>query len=141
MDGAQSSAAIQDLIHELKKVCLNVSLLPPAEVPWFPTRLADFDHIGKRVLGAGDGIQDTDHPGFNDKEYRKRRAEIAQAALAYKVADKAIPHIEYSETEKGVWKFCYERLERLFKTNACEEFNWTIDQFKKHVGLRADAIP
>jgi len=115
--------------------------MKPKEVPWFPLRLDDFDHIGKRILGAGDGIQDTDHPGFNDKEYRMRRAEIAKAALNYKVADKSIPIIEYTQQETETWNYCYSRLENLFKTNACEEFNWTIDQFKKHVGLRADRIP
>lgn len=89
--------------------------------------MTDFDSIGKRILGAGDGIQDTDHPGFNDKEYRKRRAMITKAALDYKLDDKTIPIIEYNETEKEVWKYCYPRLLNLYKTNACEEFNWTID--------------
>ncbi len=51
-------------------------MLKSPEVPWFPTAIEDFDHIGKRILGAGDGIQDTDHPGFSDAEYRKRRADI-----------------------------------------------------------------
>jgi phenylalanine-4-hydroxylase len=125
-------------IGELQKVCLNVNILKPAEVPWFPTKLEDFDHIGKRILGAGDGIQDTDHPGFNDKAYRQRRAQIAHAALNYKVSYKSIPIIDYNDTERGVWEYCFTRLESLFKTNACEEFNWTIDQFKKHVGLRAN---
>jgi len=43
------------------------------EVPWFPTHIDDFDHIGKRCLGAGDGFEATDHPGLNDAAYRKRR--------------------------------------------------------------------
>jgi hypothetical protein len=42
-------------------------------VPWFPTKIDDFDYIGKRILGEGDGIQEADHPGFRDQEYRKRR--------------------------------------------------------------------
>lgn len=70
-----------------------------------------------------------------------RRADIAKAALNYKVADKTIPIIEYTDQERATWNFCYSKLEKLFKTNACEEFNWTIDQFKKHVGLKADRIP
>lgn len=78
-------------------------------------------------MGAGDGIQESDHPGFNDKDYRIRRAEIAQAALNYKLKDESLPFINYNENEKIVWKYCYPRLVNLFKTNACEEFNWTID--------------
>ena len=29
----------------------------------------------------------------------------------------------------------------MFKTNACKEFNWTIDEFKKEIGLNGDEIP
>ncbi len=29
----------------------------------------------------------------------------------------------------------------MFKTNACSQYNWTIDQFEKHVDLRDDNIP
>lgn len=39
------------------------------EVPFFPTNILDLDMIGKRILGAGDGIQDVDHPQFKDPEY------------------------------------------------------------------------
>lgn len=28
----------------------------------------------------------------------------------------------------------------MFKTNACEEFNWTIDEFEKEVGLNENSI-
>ena len=48
------------------------------EVPWFPTSISDFNHIGKRILGEGDGIQDADHPGFRDPVYRERREFVAQ---------------------------------------------------------------
>jgi len=34
----------------------NVTEVGTPEVPWFPTRIEDFDFIGKRVLGEGDGI-------------------------------------------------------------------------------------
>lgn len=26
------------------------------EVPWFPTKIEDFNQIGKRILSEGDGI-------------------------------------------------------------------------------------
>jgi hypothetical protein len=106
---------------------LKVTIVGTPEVPWFPTIIDDFDHIGKRTLSSGDGIQATDHPGFSDPEYRKRRDMITKAALKYKISDTNLPTIEYTEAEKGVWKFCYTKLQELFKTNACEEFRWTID--------------
>lgn len=67
---------------------------------------------------------------------------ITKAALSYKLSDnKPIPTIKYTDTEIGVWKYCYGRLKELFKTNACEEFMWTIDQFEKHVGFTTEEIP
>jgi hypothetical protein len=39
--------------------------------------MEDFDFVGKRILSEGDGIQETDHPSFRDKDYKKRRDFIA----------------------------------------------------------------
>lgn len=97
----------------------KVTIVGTPQVPWFPTQIEDFDHIGRRTLSSGDGIQETDHPGFNDQEYRSRRDLITKAALSYKLSDKEIPKIVYTEQEKEVWKFCYGNLQQLFKTNAC----------------------
>lgn len=55
----------------------KVTIVGTPEVPWFPTQIEDFDHIGKRTLSSGDGIQASDHPGFHDLEYRKRRDMIS----------------------------------------------------------------
>ena len=60
--------------------------------------------------------------------------------MEYKIGEE-IPRMTYTEEENKVWKYCYERLENLFKTNACEEFNWSIDQFKKEIGMNGDEIP
>lgn len=105
----------------------KVTIVGTPQVPWFPTQIQDFDQIGRRILSSGDGIQETDHPGFNDQEYRKRRDQITKSALNYSVSDAALPTVNYTETEKGVWKFCYSKLKELYKTNACDEFNWTIN--------------
>jgi hypothetical protein len=45
-------------------------------VPWFPTRIEDFDNVGNKVLVLGDGILDVDHPSFRDPVYRNRRIYI-----------------------------------------------------------------
>lgn len=44
-----------------------------------------------------------DHPGANDPEYRRRRNEIAAAALAWRPGDSA-PRIAYTEEEHEVWR-------------------------------------
>ena len=69
------------------------------------------------------------------------REVITKAALDYKLDDPSLPFIQYSQSEKEVWKFCYSNLKKLFKTNACNEFRWTIEQFEKHVGFTEDNIP
>lgn len=118
----------------------GVKINETVEVPWFPKELADFDHIGKRVLSEGDGIQDADHPGFKDVVYRKRREEVNANADGYTM-DKPIPRFKYNQQEIDTWRFCYKGLKDLFKTNACQEFNWTISEFEKEVGFRPDEIP
>jgi hypothetical protein len=35
---------------------MKIKEAPKLVVPWFPTKLEDFDHIGKSILGSGDGI-------------------------------------------------------------------------------------
>ena len=74
----------------------NIQEIGAPEVPWFPTRIEDFDFIGKKTLSEGDGIQEADHPSFRDPEYRKRREEITNVALAYRMTDKSIPTIDYN---------------------------------------------
>lgn len=119
---------------------LNVTELGTDVVPWFPTKIEDFDFIGKRVLSEGDGIQAADHPGFRDEEYKARRREITDLAFKYKVHE-PIPGLVYNEKEKATWKLCYNTLKDLFKTNACKEFNWTINEFEKEVGFTPNEIP
>lgn len=112
------------------------------EVPWFPTRIEDFDFIGKRILGEGDGIQEADHPSFRDPVYKKRRDEIANVAFDYRINDMPIPTIEYNSDELGVWKYCYPKLKKLLETNACDETNQTIVDMESNVaGFGADTIP
>ena len=120
----------------------NVTKVGTPEVPWFPTRIEDFDHIGKRVLGEGDGIQEADHPSFRDPVYRARRQEIADVAFTYNVRDANIPSIEYTADEIGVWKHCYPKLKKLLEKNACDETKSTITEFEKHIeGFGANTIP
>lgn len=61
-------------------------------------------------------------------------------ALDYKMVD-PIPRLVYNDQETATWKLCYERLKELQKLNACKEFNWTIAEFEKEIGLRSSEIP
>ena len=112
------------------------------EVPWFPTRIEDFDHIGKKILSEGDGIQEPDHPSFRDPEYRKRREQITDLAFKYNINDTHIPTVDYNEDELGVWRYCYPKLKSLLKKNACEETNSIMAEMEANVeGFSDKTIP
>ena len=49
-------------------------------------------------------------------------------AMDYRMRD-PIPRLDYTQQEKEVWAFCYKNLIHMYKTNACDEFNWTIAEF------------
>lgn len=129
IEGKQGDPNVTKAMNELKSICLNVTAVGGPEVPWFPTQLEDFDHIGKKCLSEGEGIQESDHPSFRDPVYRKRRDEITNVAFGYDLKDAHIPNIEYNDDERSVWKYCYPRLMEMYKTNGCKEFNWTIQEF------------
>lgn len=55
--------------------------------------------------------------------------------------EEPIATVDYNQTEKEVWAYCYKNLIDRFRTNACEEFNWTINEFQKNIGLCETEIP
>lgn len=52
-------------------------------VPWFPGKRKDLDQFANQILSYGSEL-DSDHPGFTDPVYRKRRKEFADIAFNYK---------------------------------------------------------
>lgn len=96
---------VKQAVESLKGMTTSVTLLdsdPSTDNPeWFPRHIRDLDIFAERVLDAGHDLK-SDHPGFTDAVYRKRRAEFADIALAYKHGT-PIPHIEYTAEEKATW--------------------------------------
>lgn len=125
-EGTYEQKHVQTAVSDIRKNVKDIVEVGSHMVPWFPTKISDFNHIGKRILSEGDGIQASDHPGFRDEEYKKRRAMITDLALDY-IVDTPIKRVTYTQQEKDVWKFCYTKLIKMFKHNACSEYNWTID--------------
>ena len=111
------------------------------EVPWFPQKMEELDNYGKRVLVFGDGIEEIDHPGCNDPEYRARRKFIGDIGINYKLTDGPIPRIEYTKDENWVWSYCYARLNELYQKRACKEYLYNLDQFEKKIGFSPDRVP
>jgi phenylalanine-4-hydroxylase len=63
---------------------------------------------------------DADHPGFHDPVYRRRRNEIARAALEYQDGD-PVPRIAYTAEEHAVWREVSRELAPLHARYACAE--------------------
>lgn len=64
---------------------------------------------------------DADHPGFHDAEYRRRRDEIARAALEYS-GEGPVKDVVYTGDEHEVWREVWRRLEPLHAQHACREY-------------------
>ena len=82
------------------------------------------------VTTAGDGSVTVhlgeDHPGANDPEYRRRRNEIAAAAVAWRPGTPA-PTIAYTEAEHEVWSTVCREIAPKHERLAIREFNEAVD--------------
>jgi hypothetical protein len=56
IEGDLNNPNVQKALNDLSLIVNKITEVGTPEVPWFPTRIEDFDFIGKRVLTEGDGI-------------------------------------------------------------------------------------
>jgi len=63
----------------------------------------------------------TDHPGFSDPAYRRRRQAIAAVGAAYRSGD-PIPDVAYSAEEDEVWRVVSGELAAKHRRLACAEY-------------------
>lgn len=80
---------------------------------------------------------DSEHPGFRDEEYRKRRDFIALESEKYNGSIDSIPIIEYTEKELATWKYVYDRLIELAPYYAFSEYISGLND----LGIYSDEIP
>jgi phenylalanine-4-hydroxylase len=127
-------------IEELKNLVENLELIESEEVPWFPKLIDDVNLIGKKILNAGDSGFESDHPGFNDENYRKRRNSIAEINKGH-IIGQPYPIIKYTQKETETWNKIWELLRPLHKKYACHEFNDNFKIFINEINLRGKEIP
>jgi len=127
------------LIKTLKDEYNKVQIIGSPEVPWFPRRPADIDLFSQQTLDAGEDLE-SDHPGFNDKEYRDRRAMIVENAKSYKFGQ-TIPNIKYSKNEIHTWGVVFNKLRPLLKSHAVSVYNNIFPLLKHNCGYGEDSIP
>jgi phenylalanine-4-hydroxylase len=77
-----------------------------------------------------------DHPGANDPEYRRRRNEIAAAALAWRPGE-PVPRVEYTEEEHAIWRTVSRELAPKHERLACRAFR----EGKARLALPDDHVP
>ncbi|HEY5318093.1 MAG TPA: phenylalanine 4-monooxygenase [Solirubrobacteraceae bacterium] len=89
------------------------------------------DHAGEVTVHLAH-----DHPGANDPDYRRRRNEIAAAALAWRPGEPA-PRIHYTEEEHEVWRTVCRELAPKHERYAVGEYL----EAKERLALPADRVP
>eukprot|EP00052_Salpingoeca_macrocollata_P017270 m.140169 g.140169 ORF g.140169 m.140169 type:complete len:484 (+) comp20330_c0_seq2:1892-3343(+) len=134
---------VQPVVETLKQHMYGVTVLdnnPSTTNPsWFPRKIRDLDVFASRVLGAGAELE-SDHPGFTDAAYRKRRESFADIAVNYKYGQ-SIPRVTYTPEEIETWKAVYNKLTQLHETHTCEEYRHIFPLLKENCGYRSDNIP
>eukprot|EP00611_Tribonema_gayanum_P017937 TRINITY_DN3093_c0_g1_i1.p1 TRINITY_DN3093_c0_g1~~TRINITY_DN3093_c0_g1_i1.p1 ORF type:complete len:479 (-),score=127.22 TRINITY_DN3093_c0_g1_i1:809-2245(-) len=138
-NGRRGDPNVDQLLVALKEHTERIYVLDDMEVPWFPRHVSDLDHIADRTLDAGIDLQ-SDHPGFNDEEYRRRRDVLAQSALRHRHG-KALPHIAYSPAEVETWGHVWDKMVPLHEDYACSEYQAIMRDLSKQIGYSRDRIP
>lgn len=77
-----------------------------------------------------------DHPGVADPVYRRRRDEIAEAAIGLRAGDEA-PRIEYTASENETWATASRALSELHRTYACSAYLNGVER----LALPTDRVP
>lgn len=130
---------LEILLRDLNENCIYAGLMGSREVPWFPITEQDIDEIATLVLVGGEDLE-ADHPGFKDEEYRRRRADIADSAIRYRLGE-AIEDIEYTPDEVNCWTAIWDRLMDLLPKHACDEYLKALELMKKEAGYARNRIP
>jgi phenylalanine-4-hydroxylase len=141
-DGSKNR--VSDAVKRLRALGCKAQVIGSPEVPWFPRGITELDDVfvetAEVSADGGDGDITSDHPGFTDAEYRRRRSLITQNALAYKTGDE-IPRVEYSKEENETWGTVYRQLKELYPLHACEQFNSILPLMERYCGYSDQGIP
>lgn len=83
----------------------------------------------------------SDHIGFHDVEYRKRRDEIVRLSETYDDSLRNYPEIEYLSSEIETWTTVFQRLDEIYPSVAEESYLNGLNELKKNHIFVFDQIP
>jgi phenylalanine-4-hydroxylase len=118
---------------------VSCDIQPLRLVPWFPLNIRDLD-LTRETLDGGTDLINTDHPGFNDEGYKRRRSQIVQIANTY-CHGMEIPRISYTAEETQTWGAVYDKLAECHQRWACSEFMKVMPKMEKYCGYAPHNIP
>ncbi|KAM4748829.1 tyrosine 3-monooxygenase-like [Rhinophrynus dorsalis] len=133
------TSSISPMIASLKKVADDVKMAREEKFPCFPKKLKDLDKC-HHLINKFEPNLDQDHPGFDDPEYKKRRAYFAELAFNYRDGD-VLPRVDYTTEETATWRQVYKTLSTLYPVYACKQYLDAFHQLEKYCGFREDSIP
>lgn len=138
-EGSRTDPAIAAAIAALQGLAVKLLILDRQEVPWFPRHISELDAIAEHTLDAGVELE-SDHPGFQDSEYRARRSLIDGQARAYRHGQ-AIPEVAYTTRETATWSEVYRRLRPMHEAHGCEAYLSIVRDMEEEAGFGPDVIP
>jgi phenylalanine-4-hydroxylase len=108
----------------------------PTPTPSPPIPQSIFDVDNGRILGFGPDLS-PDHPGYEDEQYKRRRADIARRALTHTPGG-AVPVVEYTPQELATWRAVLQKLNAdLLPRHACKEYLSAVQR----LGFTPDRVP
>jgi len=134
---------ILQAIEKISSIAKRISFSDVQKIPWFPKFLIDLNKLGLDLKMAGDALQ-SDHPGFNDSEYRARREVIEKASKNFYfdgTKNPRCPDVDYTEEETRVWTLMFDELKDLHIQHACQEYNENLEKMYKEKLMVRDRIP
>lgn len=137
--GAVTGATVDALLADLNSKCTGVIAQEPLTVPWFPRHISDIDNFSTKTLDAGAELE-SDHPGFNDVDYRTRRTTIVANAQTFRHGTQ-IPRVEYTADETATWGTVYDKLGEYTEKYAVPAFKEIMPLMEEHCGYARDNIP
>lgn len=106
---------------------------------WIPQHISELDRCQHLQLKIQPELQ-TDHPGFHDQIYRKRRREIAELAFNYHYGD-PLPNLKYNDQEVATWQQAYSTLKSFHNAKACSDYIEGFKLLEEHGIYGPNAIP